>query len=104
MAEMRSRPNLRNESVDADDGRELALQDLDCDLAIVPDVVGEIHGCHTPDAKLSLEPVSWQQRVGKLCGDARHPVILANSAMDAVRGGGPQPGTWNPDPGAPHGA
>ncbi len=49
--------DLHHEALDAEDGGEFALQDLEGDLAIVLLIVGEIHGGHAAGAEGALEAV-----------------------------------------------
>src|SRR5512138_177964 len=40
------RPDLREKAVGAERGSELRLQYLDCDVAIVTEIMGEVYRCH----------------------------------------------------------
>ena len=75
---MRSRTNLGEEPVRADDVRQLALQYLDADMALVPDVAREIHGRHSTDAELSLDAVPRQEGRRELRRNIGHSAILAD--------------------------
>ena len=50
--------DLLEEARGADDRRELRIHHLDGDSAIVPRVVGEIHGGHATSAQLALKGVA----------------------------------------------
>ena len=56
---------------------QLALQHLDGDMALVPDIAREIHGRHSTDAELSLDAVPRQEGRHELRGEIRHGAILA---------------------------
>ena len=58
--------DLGEEALGADDGGELGAQDLDGDLAVVLEVLGEVHRGHAARAELALDPVA----VGE-CGELR---------------------------------
>ena len=51
----------REEPLGAEDGGQLGLQHLDRDVAVVLEVVGEIHGRHAALAQLALDPVAVGQ-------------------------------------------
>ena len=50
-------PDLGQEPLGAEHGGELGLQHLERDLAVVPEVVGEIDGRHAALAELALDLV-----------------------------------------------
>ena len=50
--------DLGEEAVAADDGAQLGVQDLDGDLAVVLEVLGEVDGGHAALAELALEAVA----------------------------------------------
>ena len=50
--------DLAEEPLGADDGGELRPKHLDGDLAVVLEVVGEVHGGHAAGAELALDPVA----------------------------------------------
>jgi hypothetical protein len=54
---LRSRLDLAEEPFASERGSELGVQNLDGDVAIVFDVVGEIHGSHTARPELTLDAV-----------------------------------------------
>ncbi len=54
----RGDPNLPQEALGAEHGRELGPQDLDGHLAVVPDIVREIDCGHSPAAQLPLNAVA----------------------------------------------
>ncbi len=58
--------DLDHEAVGAEDGGELGLEDLDGDLAVVLEVVGEVDGGHAAGPKLALDAVA----VGQCRGEA----------------------------------
>src|SRR5678810_410005 len=65
MLEVRRRPDLGQETLGADDGGELRLEDLDGDLPMVSEVLGEIDRSHPSLAKLALDAVAVDQRRGE---------------------------------------
>ena len=50
--------DLAEKPLRAECSREIRPQDLYCDLAMVPQVVGEIDGRHPPAAELTLDRVA----------------------------------------------
>ena len=83
---MRSRSNLVEEPVRADDVRQLALQYLDGDMALVPDIAREIHSRHSTDAELSLDAVPRQEGRRELRGNIGHSTILAERSQGRDQG------------------
>jgi hypothetical protein len=62
--EVRRRLDLGQEPVGADDGRELRLEHLEGDPALVADVVGQVHRGHAALTDLALDQVSaFESRV-----------------------------------------
>ena len=66
--------DLHHEALGADDGGELGLQDLERHLAVVLEVLGQVHRGHAPLAELPLDAVAVGQggneagkRVGVTC-------------------------------------
>ena len=53
--------DLGQEPRGADDCGEFRAQDLDGDLAVVLEVVREVHGGHAASAELALDPVAVGQ-------------------------------------------
>src|SRR3990172_1952540 len=54
--------DLPQEPLRAQQGRELGLQNLDRDLAVVLEVLGEVDSSHASAAELALKPVAVGQR------------------------------------------
>ena len=54
--------DLGQEPLGSDDGRELRAQDLDGDLAVVLEILGEVDGRHTACAQLPLDAVALGER------------------------------------------
>jgi hypothetical protein len=50
--------DLAQEALGADDGGEVGTQDLDGDLAVVAEVLGEVDGRHAALAELALDAVA----------------------------------------------
>ena len=69
MLEVRRRLDLGEETLAADDGRQLRLEDLERHAAVVPDVIGQVHGRHAAGAQLSLDTVTVAQGIREV-GDA----------------------------------
>ena len=69
MLEIRRRLDLGEETLAADDGRQLRLEDLERDATVVFDVIGQVHGRHAAGAELSLDAVSVGQGIREI-GDA----------------------------------
>ena len=57
--------DLGEEALAADDGGELGVQDLDGDLAVVLEVLGEVDRGHAALAELALEAVAVTERCGE---------------------------------------
>jgi hypothetical protein len=55
------RLDLGQESLGTDDRRELGLQHLERDVALVPHVIGEVDRSHPALAQLSIDPVAALQ-------------------------------------------
>ena len=62
MPEARGRLDLAQEALGAERGGELGAQDLDRDLAVVPEVLGEVDRGHAARAELALDPVAVGER------------------------------------------
>ena len=58
-------PNLAQKSLGTDDRRELGAQDLDRDLAVVLQVVSQVHRGHAALAQLAFEVVAVGQGGGE---------------------------------------
>ncbi len=50
--------DLGQEPVGPDQRRQLRTEHLDCHLAIVPEVIGQVHGRHATVPQLPLDPVA----------------------------------------------
>ena len=62
MAQPRGDLDLAQEAIRAHGVRELGLEQLDGDLATMPDVVGEIHGGHPAAADHALDAIAAGER------------------------------------------
>ena len=62
MMECRGDLDLAQEPVDAEHGGQVGLEDLERDLAVVLEVVGEVDGRHAPLAQLPLDAVAVGER------------------------------------------
>ena len=65
MLERGRRPDFHHEALGAKHGGQLRLEHLDGDLALVPQVVSEIDGCHAPLPELALDAVVSNEGSGK---------------------------------------
>ena len=54
--------DLGEEPLGADDGGELRAQNLERDLAVVPEVLGQVHRRHPACADLAFDPVTVGER------------------------------------------
>ena len=71
----RDRADLPHEPLGADHGGELGAEDLDGDLALVAEVLGEVHGGHAALAELALDPIAvGEGRAEEVEGGGRHTV------------------------------
>ena len=68
-------PDFREESLAPEGGAQVGMEDLDGDVAVVLEVVGEIDGRHPALAQLALDPVASLEGLGEALGD-RHPARL----------------------------
>ena len=71
MLQIRSRLDLAQEPLGADDGRQLGAQHLDGDVAIVLEVVRQVDRRHTARAELALDAIP----IGEACGQAEEVVV-----------------------------
>ncbi len=65
MLKIRRCLDFTQEALGADDRRQLGPQHLDGDLAVVLDVLGQVHGGHAALAELALEAVAVGQGLGQ---------------------------------------
>ena len=76
MIESRGELDLPQEALGAEAGREIRMQHLDRDSAIVLAVLGEVHGRHAAAAELAIDRVGLRQCVPQAvdwkCGNRRH--------------------------------
>jgi hypothetical protein len=63
--QVRGELDLLDETLGADHRRELRVQDLERDLAVMPDVFGEVDGGHPARTELALDAVLVRQRLAK---------------------------------------
>ena len=77
-------PDLAQESLGADHGRQLRPQHLDRDLAIVLEVLGEVHRRHAALAQLPLDAVAVGERGGKAVGLVDHYVRSESAVRSAI--------------------
>ena len=63
MLEVGGELDLRQEPLGADDGGQLRAQELERDLAVVPEILREVHRRHPAGADLDFDPVAVGQRV-----------------------------------------
>ena len=66
MGEPGGEPDLALEALGAECGGELGAEDLDGDVAVVLEVVGEVDGGHAALAQLALEAVAGGEGVSQL--------------------------------------
>ncbi len=85
MLQRRRGLDLREESLGADHGGELGAQHLERDLAVVLQVVCEIHRGHAARAKLALETVTVGER-----GDETFGCFGQGTSIGAAKGGARQ--------------
>jgi hypothetical protein len=75
--------DLLHEPLGAEDGSQLGFQDLDRDLAIVLQVLGEVHRGHAAPPQLALDAVALGERGGQALCDRRHFAVSARRASSA---------------------
>ena len=74
MLQRRRRRDLLHEPLGAEHGGEFGLQHLERDLALVLEVLGEIHGRHAALPELALDAVAIGQRRRETLCDAAQRV------------------------------
>ena len=72
MLQRRGGLDLHHEPLGAEHGGELRLQDLERDLPVVLEVVGEVHRRHPARAELPLDPVTVGEGRGEAGGEVAH--------------------------------
>jgi hypothetical protein len=72
------------ESLGADDGRELGPQHLEGDLTVVPEIVGEKHRRHPARPELALHPVPIGECRGQPFQGCGHRVSRVRSKTDRL--------------------
>ena len=77
MLQPRRRTDLGQEPLAPERRAEVRVEDLDGDVAIVLEVVREIHGRHPARAELSLDPISGGEGVRQARGDVAHGAARA---------------------------
>jgi hypothetical protein len=70
--ELRRGLDLLQEPVGTDHGGQLGPQHLQCDLAVVLQIFGEIDGGHAAFAEAAFDAVAIGEGRGDLCGDFSH--------------------------------
>jgi hypothetical protein len=88
MLQLRGRLDLSQESFRTERGAEVLVQHLDCDIAIVADVVREVNGRHATLSNLALDSIAigecgaetlsvgGQRRMHRHCGHERDIALL----------------------------
>ena len=74
-------PDLHDEPLGTQDGGELGLQHLEGDLAVVPQVVGQVDGGHAAFTQGMVDRVPTRQGVVQPPDHIRHEVARAASAL-----------------------
>jgi hypothetical protein len=64
--------DLLEKPLGPEDGRELGVQDLEGDLAPVPNVFGKVDGRHAALTQFPVDPVSVRERGDKTIGGRAH--------------------------------
>ncbi len=72
MLEVRRRPDLGQETVGADGGGELGLEDLQRHLAVVSQIVRQVYPRCGTLAELSLDAIPVAKDLGEVIGGRRH--------------------------------
>ena len=74
-------PDLGDEPLGADGGGQLRLEDLDRDLPIVLQVLGEEHRGHPSFAQLAFDPVTIGEERGEPLGDVSHGARVSTRGL-----------------------
>ena len=88
MLERRGGLDLLDEPLGAEHGGELGLQDLDRDLAVVLEVLGQVDRGHPALAELALDPVAVGEGRGEASRNWRHahlPSRIGRSSVNQFR-------------------
>jgi len=75
--------DLGQEPFGTDHGGQLGPEDLDRHLAVVLEVLGEVHRGHAALAQLPLDAVAVCQGDSEACGDAHVPVFFSRALSSA---------------------
>jgi hypothetical protein len=70
--------DLTEEAVRTDSGSQLGVQDLDCDLAVVPQVLGQEDRSHPTATDLRLDSVAVRESRPETFQQVRHKSLLRN--------------------------
>jgi hypothetical protein len=70
---VRGHLDLREEPLGADDRAELGIEKLERDVAVMPDVAGEIDRCHSSGADLTLDSIPIGQSCTKVLDGLQVP-------------------------------
>ena len=84
MLERRRGLDFHHEALGADHGGELRLQDLERHLAVVLEVLGEVHGGHAALAEFALDAVAVGQRGGEAGKRIRHFFTFSFSSSNQL--------------------
>ncbi len=77
MLQSRGQPYFLKETVRAQAGGEMRMEDLERDRPVVLEVAREVDDGHAAVSELALENISLQQGVGELGWNGGHPLNLA---------------------------
>ena len=88
MSEARRDADLAREPVDSDNRREVRMEDLDSDIAVVFEIAGQEDHGHAAHGKLTLDLVAAGNGGSQASGEVRHFVVsIGNTEISRV---GPQ--------------
>jgi len=79
--------NFREEPLGADGGREVFAQHLDRDAAIVLEVAGDVHRCHSSAPDFAVDCVALRERVRESAGQRRRADRLDRGPLEEVVAG-----------------
>jgi hypothetical protein len=82
MLQVGRRLDLGQEALSSDDGSQLRLENLEGDLALVPQVIGEIDGRHAAFAQLSLDAVPTFEGRVQACDRVGYRNVLGHGESD----------------------
>ena len=87
MLESRARADLAEKAIGAECGAEVGVEDLDGDVAVMPEVMGEEDGGHAAGADLAVDAIAVAEGVAQALKDVvRHERVPGGKKAAAIAG------------------